>query len=187
MEAPAGSNEPESRGGRGEPPERPSGPAARRFVFPAMARRRIIRIDDILDALVSYHPQADLDLVKKAYVYSAKVHRGQFRHSGEPYLSHPLEVAFILTRLKQGAHAVAAGLLHDTVEDTLATIEEIRDLAGPEVASLVDGLTKISKIQFSTKKRAQAENFRKIFLAMSEDIRIVLIKLADRLLSLIHI
>ncbi len=142
---------------------------------------RIIRINDILDAVASYHPEADFDFIRKAYVYSAMVHRGQFRLSGRPYLSHPIEVAYILTQLKQGVPAIAAGLLHDSVEDTLATIDDIRENFGDEVTLLVDGLTKIAKIEFSTKKQAQAENFRKILLAMSEDIRIILIKLADRL------
>jgi len=142
---------------------------------------QIIRINDILNALASYNPHADFDLVRKAYVYSAKVHRGQYRLDGQPYLSHPLEVTYILTRLKQGPPALAAGLLHDTVEDTLTTLDDIRGEFDNEVTLLVDGLTKIAKIEFSTKKQAQAENFRKILLAMSEDIRIILIKLADRL------
>ncbi len=142
---------------------------------------KIIRINDIIDTLLSYNPEADTDLVRKAYVYSAKVHRGQYRLSGQPYLSHPLEVAHILTRFRQSAHTLAASMLHDTVEDTLTSLDDIKGEFGEEVAHLVDGVTKISKIEFSTKKQAQAENFRKILLAMSEDIRVIIIKLADRL------
>lgn len=119
--------------------------------------------------------------MRRAYVYSAKVHRDQFRRNGEPYLNHPLNVSYVLTQLKQGVPAIAAGLLHDTVEDTLTTIQDIQDMFGDEIALLVEGLTKIAKIEFSSKKQAQAENFRKILLAMSEDIRVVLIKLSDRL------
>lgn len=142
---------------------------------------KLIRINDILDSLVSYHPQADVDLVQKAFVYSALVHRGQFRLSGQPYLSHPIEVAHILTQLKQAEASLAAGLLHDSVEDTLTTVEDLKEKFGEEIAQLVDGVTKISRISFSTAKEAQAENYRKMLLAMSRDIRIILIKLADRL------
>lgn len=142
---------------------------------------KIIRINDIQEALLAYHPNADIEFIQKAFVFSAMVHRGQFRLSGQPYLSHPLEVAYILTRLKLTETPIAAGLLHDTVEDTLTTLDELREKFGDEVAQLVDGVTKISRIQFSTKKEAQAENYRKMLLAMSEDIRIILIKLADRL------
>jgi len=141
----------------------------------------IIRINDIIEALLAYNPKAEVDLVRKAYVYSAKVHKGQFRLSGQPYLSHPLAVAHILTRFKPDENALAASMLHDTVEDTLTTLDDIREQFGEEVASLVDGVTKISRIEFSSRKQAQAENFRKILLAMSEDIRVILIKLADRL------
>lgn len=141
----------------------------------------MIRLNDILDRIHSYLPEADTGLVEKAYIYSAKVHAGQTRLSGEPYLSHPLAVAFILTQLRLDLASVAAGLLHDTVEDTLATMEEIEGLFGQDVAQIVDGVTKLSKIRFQSRIHKQAENIRKMILAMSKDIRVILVKLADRL------
>jgi GTP pyrophosphokinase len=141
----------------------------------------MIRLNDITSKLLSYHPTADLGLVEKAYVYSAKVHRGQVRLSGEPYLSHPLEVAGILTKMKMDEVTLAAGLLHDTVEDTLAKLSDIRRLFGEEVATIVEGLTKISKIHFLSREMRQAENIRKMIIAMAADIRVLLVKLADRL------
>jgi guanosine-3',5'-bis(diphosphate) 3'-pyrophosphohydrolase len=141
----------------------------------------MVRLDDILDKVIQYHPQANLELLKKAYVYSAKVHKGQTRASGEPYLIHPIEVASILADLRLDEAAVATGFLHDTVEDTLATLEEIEQLFGTEVATLVDGVTKLSKISFANKEDRAAENFRKMVVAMAKDIRVILIKLADRL------
>ncbi|GAB4301780.1 MAG: bifunctional (p)ppGpp synthetase/guanosine-3',5'-bis(diphosphate) 3'-pyrophosphohydrolase [Desulfuromonadia bacterium] len=141
----------------------------------------MIRLNDILERIRSYNPSADLDLVRKAYVFCAKVHQGQIRLSGEPYLVHPMEVAGILAELKLDVQTVVTGFLHDTVEDTLTTIEELTDLFGPEIAALVDGVTKIGKIHFKTKEESQAENFRKMLLAMSNDIRVILVKLADRL------
>ena len=139
------------------------------------------RLDDILDRVVEYNPQANLELLKKAYVYSAKVHKGQTRASGEPYLVHPIEVAGILAELRLDEAAIATGFLHDTVEDTLATLEEIETLFGSEIAALVDGVTKLSKISFANKEDRQAENFRKMLVAMAKDIRVILVKLADRL------
>ena len=106
----------------------------------------MLRFNDILDRVASYNPNADMDLLRKAYVFSAKVHLGQIRLSGEPYLIHPLEVAGILTQMKLDGASVATGLLHDTVEDTLTSVKEIRENFGDEIAQLVDGLTKISKI-----------------------------------------
>jgi GTP pyrophosphokinase len=141
----------------------------------------MIRLNDILEKVSRNFPGANLSLIEKAYVYTAKVHQGQVRLSGEPYLIHPLAVAAILADMKMDIATVAAGLLHDTVEDTFATLEEIKDLFGPEIAALVDGLTKISKMTLATHEEQQSENFRKMLLAMSKDIRIVLIKLADRL------
>jgi len=126
-------------------------------------------------------PGADTDVIKKAYVYSARVHQGQLRQSGEPYFVHPQEVSGILTNLRMDANSVAAGLLHDTVEDTLTTLDEVKKIFGEEVATLVDGVTKIGKISFSSSEEKQAENFRKVFVAMAKDIRVILIKLADRL------
>ncbi len=141
----------------------------------------MLRLNDILDRVATYHPDPDLDLIKKAYVYSAKVHQGQLRKSGEPYLVHPLEVSGILAELKLDEASVVTGMLHDTIEDTLATKEEIAELFGEEIADLVDGVTKLS--QFSagnTQEEKQAENFRKMVVAMAKDIRVLLVKLADR-------
>ncbi len=141
----------------------------------------MIRLNDIIESLLSYHPKADVRLVEKAYVYSAKAHQGQVRLSGEPYLSHPLEVAYLLTKMKMDEVCVAAGLLHDTLEDTSATEEELTRLFGEQVCNIVKGVTKISKIRFSSREQKQAENIRKMILAMASDIRVVLVKLADRL------
>ena len=141
----------------------------------------MIRLNDITSKLLSYHPAADVGLVEKAYVYSAKVHKEQVRLSGEPYLSHPLEVAGILAKMKMDEVSIASGLLHDTVEDTLAELEDIEYLFGKRVATIVDGVTKISKIQFLSKEEQQAENIRKMIIAMATDIRVLLVKLADRL------
>jgi GTP pyrophosphokinase len=140
-----------------------------------------LRIEGILDKVHEYNPQADVGPVMRAYVFAAKAHRGQERVSGEPYLTHPLQVAGILTELRMDTAAIAAGLLHDVVEDTKATQEEIQAHFGGEVAALVDGVTKLSRIPFSTREEAQAENIRKMVLAMSKDIRVILVKLADRL------
>ncbi len=141
----------------------------------------MIRLNDILDTVASYNQTADLNLIRKAYVYCAKVHQGQTRLSGEPYIIHPMEVAGLLAHLKLDVPSIVTGFLHDTIEDTLTTSEELADLFGPEVAALVDGVTKISKIHFKTKEENQAENFRKMLLAMANDIRVILVKLADRL------
>ncbi|SDN49898.1 GTP pyrophosphokinase [Desulfonauticus submarinus] len=141
----------------------------------------MIRITEILDKAKQYLPNKDIALIQKAYVFSAAAHAGQIRLSGEPYLSHPLEVANILTDLYLDGATIAAGLLHDTVEDTQTTIEEIREQFGKQVAKIVNGVTKISKINFTSKEEAQAENIRKMILAMADDIRVVLVKLADRL------
>jgi GTP diphosphokinase / guanosine-3',5'-bis(diphosphate) 3'-diphosphatase len=141
----------------------------------------MIRINNITSEILSYHPKANIGLVEKAYVYSAKMHHGQIRLSGEPYLSHPLEAAYILSQLKMDVVCIAAGLLHDVLEDTSGTLDEIRDLFGDETANIVDGVTKISKMQFTSSRQRQAESVRKMILAMSTDIRVILVKLADRL------
>jgi guanosine-3',5'-bis(diphosphate) 3'-pyrophosphohydrolase len=141
----------------------------------------VLRFNDIADRVLEYAPDSDLELLQRAYVFTAKVHKDQKRHSGEPYLIHPLEVAGILVEMRLDALTIAAGLLHDTVEDTLATLEEIEQLFGEEVAFLVEGLTKIAKVEFTSARERQAENFRKMLVAMSKDIRILLIKLVDRL------
>jgi GTP diphosphokinase / guanosine-3',5'-bis(diphosphate) 3'-diphosphatase len=144
-------------------------------------RTAMIRITDILEKVSEYFPEADLDIIDRAYVYSARVHAGQVRLSGEPYLSHPLEVAGILSDMKLDSVSVAAGLLHDVVEDTHATPEEIREMFGPETEHIVSGVTKISTLSFDNSQARQAENIRKMILAMADDIRVILIKLADRL------
>jgi len=141
----------------------------------------MLRFNDILERLTTYNPNADVDLLRKAYVFSAKVHLGQVRLSGEPYLNHPLEVAGILTQLRLDVASVATGLLHDTVEDTLTSLKEVRENFGKEIAQLVDGVTKISQISLQSAEEDQAENFRKMILAMVKDIRVILVKLADRL------
>ncbi len=146
-----------------------------------MKKAYIVRLSDILDQIQSYLPGADTRLVEKAYVYAARAHAGQVRRSGEPYLSHPLSVAYILSQMKLDIPTIAAGLLHDTVEDTNVTIDEIRHLFGDTVADIVDGVTKISHLPVKSKVHKQAENFRKMLLAMAEDLRVILVKLADRL------
>ena len=140
-----------------------------------------VRINDILEAVSSYVPEPDRRLIEKAYVFSARVHQGQTRLSGEPYLNHPLEVTWIIAQMRLDVVAVTVALLHDTIEDSLTTVDDIRAGFGEDVALLVDGLTKISKINFRSHEEHQAENFRKMILAMSKDLRILLIKLADRL------
>jgi len=141
----------------------------------------MIRLNDITSQLLDYHPKANIGLVEKAYVYSAKAHQGQVRLSGEPYLSHPLEVAHILTRMKLDVTSVVAGFLHDALEDTDVRLSEIERLFGREAANIVNGVTKISKIQFASHEERQAENMRKMILAMATDIRVIMVKLADRL------
>ena len=141
----------------------------------------MVRLDDILDKVRGYAPDADLSVLRKAWVYASKQHAGQMRKSGEPYFAHPLEVANILTDLRMDVETLAAAILHDTVEDTEATLEDISGLFSPQVAELVDGVTKLAKLDFRTAEEAQAENFRKLVMAMSRDIRVILIKLADRL------
>ena len=137
--------------------------------------------DQISDAVVAYHPACNVEVIRRAYDFSARVHAGQLRKSGEPYLSHPLEVAFLLTQMRLDEASIVTGLLHDTVEDTLATLADLEANFGAEVALLVDGVTKLSRIHFDTDEHKQAENFRKMLVAMAKDIRVILVKLADRL------
>ena len=139
-----------------------------------------IKIKDLVDKVQSYYPAADVDLIRKAYDFSAKVHTGQKRLSGEPYLIHPLAVADVIAELKLDVPSIVGALLHDTVEDTLTTLEEIKSVFGREVASLVDGVTKLGRTNFTSREEKQAENFRKMILAMGKDVRVILIKLADR-------
>src|SRR4051812_27857045 len=141
----------------------------------------MIRFEDLLEKVRAYNPDADLELLRRAYVFSAYEHKGQVRHSGEPYMVHPLEVANFLADLKLDVVAVAAGLLHDIVEDTQTPIERIKELFGADIAHVVEGVTKLGAIPFSSSEERQAENFRKMLLAMVDDIRVILVKLADRL------
>ncbi len=141
----------------------------------------MIRFEEIQEKVESYMPGADLELLRRAYVFSAKEHKGQTRSSGEPYLTHPLSVAGILADLKLDMTCVVAGLLHDVLEDTLTTREAVEAHFGKDIAHVVEGLTKISRITFNSREQQQAESFRKMMLAMVDDIRVVLVKLADRL------
>ncbi len=141
----------------------------------------MIRQFELVEKVKAYDPDADEDAINRAYVYSMKMHGSQKRASGDPYFAHPLEVANILTLLKLDTASIATALLHDTVEDTGATIEEIEKLFGKEVSLLVDGVTKLGKIETKSENAKQADNFRKLLVAMSEDIRVLLVKLADRL------
>ncbi len=139
------------------------------------------RFEDILDRVTQYNPNADQELLRKAYVFSAREHKNQVRSSGEPYLFHPLEVAHLLAELRLDTASIVSGLLHDVVEDTLTDIEHVERYFGTDVAHIVAGVTKISKLQFSSQEQAEAENLRKMILAMVDDIRVILVKLADRL------
>jgi guanosine-3',5'-bis(diphosphate) 3'-pyrophosphohydrolase len=138
------------------------------------------KITDLLEKVQGYHPTANVDLIRRAYDFSAQVHQGQTRLSGEPYLVHPLAVASVIADLKLDVPSVVAGLLHDTVEDTLTTLDELKALFGREIAHLVDGVTKLSRTNFISREEKQAENFRKMLMAMGKDVRVILIKLADR-------
>jgi GTP diphosphokinase / guanosine-3',5'-bis(diphosphate) 3'-diphosphatase len=146
-----------------------------------MVYETVTDIDQLLGRLRTYQPEADVALVRKAYEFSAKAHEGQTRRSGEPYVKHPVAVAGVLTALRTDVAAVVAGLLHDTLEDTVATADVLEREFGKEVVQLVDGVTKIGKITFKSSEEKQAENFRKMVLSMADDIRVVIIKIADRL------
>jgi GTP pyrophosphokinase len=141
----------------------------------------MIRFEDLLEKVRAANPDADTELLRRAYVFSAYEHKGQVRRSGEPYLVHPLEVADLLADMRLDVVAIAAGLLHDIVEDTPNSIEKVRELFGEQVAHVVEGVTKLSGLQFSSSEERQAESFRKMLLAMVDDIRVILVKLADRL------
>jgi guanosine-3',5'-bis(diphosphate) 3'-pyrophosphohydrolase len=140
----------------------------------------MVRLNDIVEEILKYNPQADIPMVEKAYIFSAKAHKGQIRLSGEPYLIHPLEVAYTLTRMNLDVPSVVSGLLHDTIEDSYVDKKEIAEYFGKEIAELVDGVTKISKIQMKASQDSRVESYRKMILAMSKDIRVILVKLADR-------
>src|ERR1051325_699317 len=141
----------------------------------------MIRQFELVERVHSYDPDADEDVLNRAYVYGLKKHGTQLRASGDPYFSHPVEVAGILAQMKLDGASIITGLLHDTVEDTVATLDDIERSFGPEIARLVDGVTKLSRLELQSDQTKQAENFRKLVLAMSEDIRVLLVKLADRL------
>ncbi|MFA5041452.1 MAG: bifunctional (p)ppGpp synthetase/guanosine-3',5'-bis(diphosphate) 3'-pyrophosphohydrolase [Bdellovibrionales bacterium] len=144
-------------------------------------RARLMRQYELVERVRAYDPNLNEDLLNRAYVFSMQAHGSQMRASGDPFFSHPLEVAGILTEMKMDSTTIATALLHDTVEDTLASLDDIQKQFGPGVARLVDGVTKLSRIELQTDQATQAENFRKLVVAMSEDIRVLLIKLADRL------
>jgi len=144
-------------------------------------RRKILRQYELVDLVRAYDPNVDEELLDRAYVFTMRAHGSQLRASGDPYYHHPVEVAGILAGLKLDTASIATGLLHDTVEDTGTTNADIAKLFGKEVARLVEGVTKLNKIELQSAETAQAENFRKLLLAMSEDIRVLLVKLADRL------
>lgn len=146
-----------------------------------MTQKTEASLKSIIDMIGTYYPEAKLDVIEKAYAFADEAHRGQLRSSGEPYMIHPTEVAQTLAELRLDIPSIATGLLHDTVEDTHATREEIEAQFGKDIADLVDGVTKLSKITFRTSEEKQAENFRKMIIAMSKDIRVILVKLADRL------
>lgn len=155
----------------------PTAPVAR----PAKPRARMMRQYDLVERVRSYNPNTDEDLLNRAYVYAMKAHGSQTRASGDPYFSHPLEVAAILTDLKLDDATIVAALLHDTIEDTEATRAEIDHLFGPEIGALVEGLTKLKRLELVSREAKQAENLRKLLLAIADDVRVLLVKLADRL------
>ena len=143
--------------------------------------RDINTVDALIDRVFSYNPEANADLLRRAYAFSNEMHYKQKRKAGSPYIEHPLAVAAILCSMRMDTNTISAGLLHDTVEDTDTTSDDIKGLFGEDVASLVESLTKLNQMEFRTSEDAQAENFRKMFLAMAEDMRVILIKFADRL------
>src|SRR5271154_4506346 len=141
----------------------------------------MMRQFELVERVKAYDPSANEDAINRAYVFSMKAHGAQKRASGDPYFSHPLEVAGILTDMKLDGATIVTALLHDTLEDTVATYEQIEELFGKNIARLVDGVTKLSRLELSSDTTRQAENFRKLLIAMSNDIRVLLVKLADRL------
>ena len=154
--------------------------------FPAQivrppSRGRILRQYELIDRIRAYDPHVNEDAINRAYVFAMQRHGSQLRASGDPYFAHPIEVAGILTELRLDAASIITGLLHDTVEDTTATTAEIGKLFGDEVAQLVDGVTKLSQLELNSNRTKQAENLQKFILALSKDVRVLLVKLADRL------
>ena len=141
----------------------------------------MIDVEDLIALVHNYNPRSNADLIREAYAYGLKMHEGQFRHSGEPYFTHPVAVAAILTEQRLDDATIITALLHDTIEDTKSTYAEVARIFGTEIAELVDGVTKLTNLQLSSAQSKQAENFRKLFMAMSKDLRVILVKLADRL------
>src|SRR5216684_4154825 len=141
-------------------------------------------IDELIESVEGYKPDVDRDLLARAFSFAANAHEGQQRRSGEEFINHPFGVAKILTELHLDEQTIAAALLHDVVEDTDADIKAVRDEFGDEIAQLVDGVTKLTRIQFQSREHAEAENYRKLIVAMAQDVRVILIKLADRLHNL---
>ena len=141
----------------------------------------MIEADDLVALVQNYNPKTNADLIRRAYDYGARMHDGQKRHSGEPYFSHPVAVAALLTEQQLDDATIVTALLHDTLEDTRSTYSEIEREFGHEIAELVDGVTKLTNLQLSSTETKQAENFRKLFMAMSKDLRVILVKLSDRL------
>src|ERR1700709_1983322 len=146
---------------------------------PVRGRRRLMRQTDLVERVLAYDPTADEALLNKAYVYAMTAHGKQFRASGDPYFAHPLEVAAILTELKLDVPTIVTALLHDTIEDTLVTFDDIKQNFGDEIAGLVDGVTKLSQLEVFSERTKQAENFRKLMLAITSDIRVPRGKLAE--------
>ena len=159
--------------------EKPAKPVV--AAAPSRGRRRLMRQTDLVERVLAYDPDADDAVLNKAYVYAMTAHGKQFRASGDPYFAHPLEVAAILTDLKLDVPTIVTALLHDTIEDTLVTYEDVKEKFGEEIANLVDGVTKLSQLEVFSERTKQAENFRKLMLAITSDIRVLLVKLADRL------
>src|SRR5258705_5265608 len=141
----------------------------------------MLKLAELVERIRGYHPSADVEIVSRAYDYSLRAHEGQKRKSGDPYFVHPAAVAGIIAELRLDTASICAGLLHDVVEDTLRTLDDVDNEFGDEVAFLVDGVTKLSKINFTSKEDRQAGNFRKMVVAMSRDIRVLLVKLCGRL------
>ena len=138
-------------------------------------------IDELIEKVKSYNENADFDMINRAYKFAEEHHKGQKRNSGEDYIIHPLNVSLILAEMNMDTATIVAGLLHDVVEDTDVTLEDIKNLFGQEIADLVDGVTKLGKVEYKSHEEQLAENHRKMLMAMSKDIRVILVKLADRL------
>src|SRR5436309_15888804 len=149
-----------------------------------VAERHQELVDELIEAVEAYKPEVDRELLARAFSFAAKAHEGQQRRSGEEFINHPFGVAKILTELHLDEQTIAAALLHDVVEDTEADLQAVKDEFGDEIAQLVDGVTKLTRIQFQSREHAEAENYRKLIVAMAEDVRVILIKLADRLHNL---